>query len=377
MKRIRHQSEFEIIEDDNGNSYFKVTNIEEVPLTREIQKHMNKLADKGNPTEEHYKELFLNLGDDKAGSKTLESGANNITKAIKKIERADIDTTTVPIQVFKKFILHSVDTEFTNRKGNKVTVKAPKLSESQKEGIKAVLKYQESSRSNRQVFDRTPLTESRAFKNWFGDSKVVNEDGTPMVVYHGGGFNPDLDTKFDNAGAGGVIDVGVYFSSNRMVAEEYAEAYKESYNEGSEDLVSDNMSEPNKPVEAYLSIKNPYTIKRSRGFSGIEEENRIARSIKNKEKGFENYDGIIIEDSKDGYSEETNQQPQKTFIVINPNQIKSTNNKGTFDPNNPSIVFDRGDPVSSREILFKQLNTRESKVAYRPGIGKVVGTHMK
>ena len=28
-------------------------------------------------------------------------------------------------------------------------------------------------------------TETEAFKRWFGDSKVVNEDGTPKVMYHG------------------------------------------------------------------------------------------------------------------------------------------------------------------------------------------------
>ena len=27
--------------------------------------------------------------------------------------------------------------------------------------------------------------ESPTFKEWFGDSKIVNPDGTPMIVYHG------------------------------------------------------------------------------------------------------------------------------------------------------------------------------------------------
>ena len=30
-----------------------------------------------------------------------------------------------------------------------------------------------------------PITETQQFKRWFGNSKVVNEDGTPMIVYHG------------------------------------------------------------------------------------------------------------------------------------------------------------------------------------------------
>ncbi len=35
-------------------------------------------------------------------------------------------------------------------------------------------------------------TDTPEFKKWFGDSKVVNEDGTPRIVYHGtngGDFN--------------------------------------------------------------------------------------------------------------------------------------------------------------------------------------------
>ena len=43
--------------------------------------------------------------------------------------------------------------------------------------------------------ENTDATQSQQFKRWFGDwqnhpesaSKVVNEDGTPKVVYHGTG----------------------------------------------------------------------------------------------------------------------------------------------------------------------------------------------
>lgn len=39
--------------------------------------------------------------------------------------------------------------------------------------------------------DKIPITETEAFRNWFGNSKVVDENGNPKVVYHGS-FN-----KFD------------------------------------------------------------------------------------------------------------------------------------------------------------------------------------
>jgi hypothetical protein len=62
------------------------------------------------------------------------------------------------------------------------------------------------------------LTDSPAFKRWFGKSKVVDAEGKPLVVYHGtlrGGF-----TSFDL----GKIDAhhsGFFFTSSRAVAESY------------------------------------------------------------------------------------------------------------------------------------------------------------
>ena len=45
--------------------------------------------------------------------------------------------------------------------------------------------------------DAASVTESPAFKRWFGKSKVVNADGSPQVVYHGGHFDVSEFTEFD------------------------------------------------------------------------------------------------------------------------------------------------------------------------------------
>ena len=71
--------------------------------------------------------------------------------------------------------------------------------------------------------DEAPLTETQAFKNWFGNSKVVDENGNPLVVYHG--TNADFDT-FDNSvnqskhrqvGA----DLGYFFTDSEKVARRF------------------------------------------------------------------------------------------------------------------------------------------------------------
>jgi hypothetical protein len=64
------------------------------------------------------------------------------------------------------------------------------------------------------------VTETEEFRQWFGDSKVVDSDGKPLVVYHGTGavFN-----EFSKTGERlPSIGYGYYFSPNPDVASTYA-----------------------------------------------------------------------------------------------------------------------------------------------------------
>ena len=63
---------------------------------------------------------------------------------------------------------------------------------------------------------RWSQTGSTAFKTWFGESKVVDDDGKPLVVYHGTTFNIE---QFREAGAEGLNPesdwgAGIYFTSS-------------------------------------------------------------------------------------------------------------------------------------------------------------------
>ena len=78
------------------------------------------------------------------------------------------------------------------------------------------------------------LVRTPAFKNWFGDwqndpknaSKVVDENGEPMVVYHGSTV-PDIEV-FDRSKSGrersGLKEMGIYFSTNQELSNIYANA---------------------------------------------------------------------------------------------------------------------------------------------------------
>lgn len=101
-------------------------------------------------------------------------------------------------------------------------------------------------------------TESKEFKRWFGDwqndpasaSKVVNEDGTPKVVYHG--TNAEF-TVFDRAQGKKKVHLTVFGDGNYFTAlREGASRYGANV------------------VEAYLDIKNPYVKKD--GFNTVADQ---------------------------------------------------------------------------------------------------------
>ena len=92
-------------------------------------------------------------------------------------------------------------------------------------------------------------TKSEAFKDWFGDwekhpntaSKVVNEDGTPRVMYHGTkreNFTVFDSSKSDKKVKLNVLGNGYYFSSEMSGAERYG----------------------NNVMSVYLDIKKPYQV---------------------------------------------------------------------------------------------------------------------
>lgn len=204
-------------------------------------------------------------------------------------------------------------------------------------------------------------TDTEAFRKWFGESKVVDADGKPLRVYHGtrtGGFD-----AFENRG--GTISTflgsekverhGFFFTDNPAEASEFA---------GKEGSV----------IPAFLSIQNPIDI--TDGFTddaldrleehGIDKWGLARTRVEDFWEVFDGepggrlvaalkkigHDGAIIlefnPDTKDEF---------KSYIAFEPTQIKSaTANKGTFDPNDPSILKEaRADYGSFAAPFFSKL----------------------
>lgn len=143
---------------------------------------------------------------------------------------------------------------------------------------------------------------SEAFKWWFGDSKVADENGQPLVVYHGTHNEFSIFDKGklkSNSGRNALGD-GFYFTSDEKRAERYAYGFT-----GKGRGIGQNNV-----MAVYLNIRNP-------AYSAKEFDPDI-------------HDGIIDTSPRTG---------EKTYLVVNPNQIKSVYNRGTFDPSNDNIYY--------------------------------------
>lgn len=175
-------------------------------------------------------------------------------------------------------------------------------------------------------------TETPEFRRWFGDSKVVDEDGKPQVVYHGtdSRFNSFSEEKIGTGadsspfvGGTGFGGKGFYFSPDRDTAEGYGRHV----------------------VPVYLSIKNPFIVPKYTSAASYASKilgKEVTLKTLRDELLIHGNDGIIKEDPY-----------KKEYIAFHPEQIKSaTKNKGAFDPSNPDIRYSKHTP-EQKEALAK------------------------
>lgn len=227
-------------------------------------------------------------------------------------------------------------------------------------------------------------TDTISFKKWFGDSQVLDANGNPQIRYHG---TRDNWSQWDKSRAGGLI----HTTSDVDIAERYAQGagggrkrsdpvYKDNKEnifelDGNEyvnksdgtrlsfqdiqDMLDSGDLNPFYPdgrIEPiYVRAENPLDLNTKEGLkilASIQATSRFGRSVVDQAKAgvfdwnstkheFKNkhwaddlvpklkdlgYDAIIFAD--DGH---------QTLSVFDSEQIKSVNNSGIFDINNPDI----------------------------------------
>lgn len=153
------------------------------------------------------------------------------------------------------------------------------------------------------------------FKAWFGQSKLVDDAGNPLVVYHGTNqtFN---EFKINPLSKWlGKLGEGIYFTDNPQTAQGYGE-----------DIATDNKPAQVYPV--YLRLENPLVLK---------------DFLSPMPKDMSGYDGVIC-----------GPEGNREIVVFSPEQIKSVNNSGTWNTQTTNI-YEQGENPQNRPAIFGEL----------------------
>lgn len=162
------------------------------------------------------------------------------------------------------------------------------------------------------------VTETPEFEAYFGESQVVDEQGEPLVVYHGTAEDFEAFEASAPEVFGGRRDFkGVYFTPDREMAHSFGRRKAGSL-------------QGRRIVSAYLKIERPLNI--TKPIADFQAEGMTFGDAKRKAiESFDpqKHDGIIF----DGDNLNT---PE--YVTVSPEQVKSVFNRGTFDPTSPNIL---------------------------------------
>ena len=210
---------------------------------------------------------------------------------------------------------------------------------------------------NPDVYVKEPKDQiqTKEFKKWFGNSKVVNADGTPKVMYHG---TPNGNFDIFKKGAN-------YFTENEQYADRYQNPSASSISTGK---VVDNPT----THAVYIKMEKPFDTRDPKAREifedeflnqdgGYDEEGEETEHswVSNgtelnentglpdwtdaedlyhfiKDKGYD-YDGIIVDEGADGGYGSTVVNRGVAYVTFEPNQVKNVKNSGEFDINNPNM----------------------------------------
>ena len=220
--------------------------------------------------------------------------------------------------------------------------------------------------------DARMMPRTKEFKNWFKKSKVVHDDGTPRVVYHGSPWAKFsvFDGSFRGNWFSEDIDYAkIYMNKDLGRVKEELEAGQtlEDLDMSKEDY--DALVQDMGMFEVYLSMQNPLDITNINlsdeiTLGELRKKTGLLKNIKYNPDNASSRPAFLYNDNTETYGWEHlevffNELKQelrdkgydgliayetgrfekaKTYMPLDPTQIKSaTDNQGTFDPGNPDI----------------------------------------
>lgn len=243
------------------------------------------------------------------------------------------------------------------------------------------------------------------FQRWFGDSKVVDEQGHPRVVYHGSGTRIDA-FSYAFAGRGNdQLGSGFYFTTDRTEADKYQTRTKDEANKLGGAFAPTT-------TDAFLALQNPLdadasgtvTAKQAAAIirkapassrsAGLQNWNEAGRLTPQVAQAYAFTDEVVVRKlfalANDFYGTNVRAFNEAVRDVLGfdgvvkhfdngtahyvawfPEQIKSaTDNRGTFDPHDPDIRF--AVPPERRQAARERVRALQQQ-AFAEGEGTSIG----
>jgi hypothetical protein len=178
------------------------------------------------------------------------------------------------------------------------------------------------------------------FKRWFGNSKVVDAQGKPLVVYHGTADDFDVfELNAEGASGIGAKEDGFFFTPDVDLASGFSRLATKKGGTKFDTFGNSNV------MPVYLSIKNPKVLQREDVMSEkrdqwVHDPAKIRAQIAKARK--EGYDGLLLKDYLEDFNVEGEYYIKRgdQWVAFEPSQIKSaTGNIGAYDVNNPDIRY--------------------------------------
>ena len=184
------------------------------------------------------------------------------------------------------------------------------------------------------------------FKAWFGASKAVDENGQPVVLYHGTGDDiHQFDLDHRNRKDHGWLGRGVYLTDDPGLASTYASI--KTWDLGRPANADRNV------MPVYARMENPY-------YATVADKERLQHLTADESRAWtdslkaQGHDGVILTYPKRNIHGV--EGGGREYVVFNEGDVKSIHNQGSWDRSNPRIL-EQGAPISP-EVAAKVRNTK-------------------
>jgi hypothetical protein len=238
------------------------------------------------------------------------------------------------------------------------------------------------------------ITQTPRFKKWFGESKVVDAEGNPLVVYHG--TDADIEVFDPALSRAAIKGLGVFLSSSPPVANTYATGFSgrnvipayaslktpivvEAAGKVWSQLGPDTVIripartaalDPDAALLSELGVDGDRPARRDFaeqevrisdlglvGRNGMVTTNDIARWAKEQD----GIDGVVFNNIVDrgpgmidAESSAAALQPATNVLAFDPSQVKSVFNRGAFDPTSDNILEQQRGATAGPRGSFQQ-----------------------